>query len=143
MMVKTIKSYFEQISEMIHNHPDVIEWLNNGNVVEIMETDAFFSVFAYEPQQAPIFMEMIGSGCTWIVSEQKNDDCWTFKIHTSYHCEYDDPDYSEDNQYDCRNCQNFYLLNGCFYYCNKCARSIMDPLMDECYAENRLKKDVK
>ena len=142
-MVLRLKTWFEQIADVIMEDPRVVEFMNAGNIVEVNETDEYFSIFSYPPQEAPIFAEFIGGGYTWVVSKEcPSKDHWVLKVHKLEHCDYDDPDYDEDNKEDCRNCPDFYLLNGCFYYCNKCGRSMMDPLMSECYGENRPKKDV-
>lgn len=143
-MVIRLKTFFEQIEELIMDNPMVVRFMECGNVVEIRETDDYFSIFSYPPQKAPIYMELIGGGYTWIVTrEYPSEDHWVFNVHKLEHCDYDDWDYDEDNKYDCRNCPDFHLLNGHLYYCNRCNKGMMDPLMSECYAENKSKKDVK
>ena len=133
-MVSRIQSEFEQINEMIHNNGLVIDFLNNGGVVTVQETDKQFSIFAYPPQEAPIWDEVTGHRCTFIITKEVEDDGnWIFTIYKENHSDYTDPDYYFDNDMDCRNCKNFYLMHGNFYTCNATGKDIMDPLMEECY----------
>lgn len=141
-MVLRMKTWYEQLVDVVMNDPAVIEFMNAGNVVEVNETDDYFSIFSYPPQEAPIWSEAIGGGYTWIITKEcPSPDHWVFTVYKLEHCDYDDYDYDEDNRLDCRNCPNFHLMNGNWYYCNKANRDMMDPLMEECYGENA-KKDV-
>ena len=128
-MIKQLKSYFDQVEEIIFGEDYVSDFMNDGGVITVQESSEDYSVF--DRKFAPISHEVIGDGCTYIVTKEVKDDEMKFTIYRCEHSDENDPDYDPANDNDCRNCPNFYLHEGHWYMCNLDGENMQDPFSEE------------